>query len=163
MGPLARVVAVALAGAVSSFAPPSADPCPPGTADAARAAIVRALLAETPDGARLAETGTAPSAVCFVAGEGGLADRAALLDRTASPAAQAARLGHLWQHVRDGAPRLAPTSGEGCAAWHAAAAAAEARGDAVESRVVRALGAEPPTGRPSRDAAYASRCLESER
>ncbi len=159
VGPLARAAVVLLGAAVSSFAPE--DACPGGAADATRAARVLAMLAQTGDGARLEGTRAAPPRVCFVPGDGGLtAARVALLDRHATPAAQAARLGHLWQHAIDGAPTAAPLPGEPCDAWRARAADAEARGDAVELRVARALGAPEPAERTARDDAYASRCAK---
>jgi hypothetical protein len=164
MGPLVRAVGFVLAGAVSSFAAPTPRPtfetCPPGAADGTRAATVRALLARAPDGVRLLRARAIPLTVCFVAGEGGLTPgHAALLDRSASLVAQAARLGHLAQHAADGAPAAAPAPGEACDAWRARTAAAEARGDEVEARVARALGEEPRLAeRTIRDAAYDDRC-----
>lgn len=110
---------------------------------------------------RLARAGRAPAALCFVAGEGGVAtDHVVHLPREGATAAQAARLGHLWQHVLDDAPTFAPAAGEACAEWLTRSLAAEARGDAVEARVAAALGEPPPklTRARSRDAAYASRC-----
>jgi hypothetical protein len=159
MAPLPRALGFVLAGAVSSFAPPATEACPPGTTDAARAARVTALLASTPDGARLAVGTARPGPICFVAGDGGLTPgRAAWLDRDAAPEANAARLGHLWQHVVDAAPTPSPSPGEPCAAWRAHTKDAEARGDAVEARIARALGGERIADHGGRERAYDAQC-----
>ena len=165
MGPLMRAIGALGLGAafsVGSASAPAEDACARAhaRADSSRAAEVSALLGETPDGARLAASGTRAPVVCFGDGEGGVTPEGiAILDRAAPPRAQAARLAHLWQHAHDGAPRAAPASGEACDAWLAEVERAEARGDATEARVAGALGvASRAGGRSSRDASYRARC-----
>jgi hypothetical protein len=125
-------------------------------ADPPRAALVRSLLASSPDVARLEGTTAAPP-ICFAYGEGGLLRGSAVLPIQASLSSQAARYAHVWQHVADHGPAAHPAAGESCDAWLAATMALEARADAVEQRVSQELCAPLPEHE-SRDAAYRARC-----
>jgi hypothetical protein len=125
-------------------------------ADPPRAALVRSMLATSPDVSRL-EAATAAPPICFAHGEGGLLRGAAILPIQASLSSQAARYAHVWQHVADHGPAAHPAAGESCDAWLAATMALEARADAVEQRVSQALSAPLPD-HAARDATYRAHC-----
>lgn len=128
----------------------SREPCPAGSAaDPARATVVRSLLARAPESARLASLGAAP-AICFAEGEGGLTGGTAILPRELPPAAQAARLAHLWQHAIDHLPTSAPRPDQSCAAWLAETREIEQEADALEARVAASLDITLPP-RPPRE------------
>lgn len=121
--------------------------CGTGRADSARARRVEARLATTGRGAEL--LAGSPVAICFAgAGDSALVeDGTLILDEAASDAENAARLGHLLLHAREGLVLDPGSEATDCATRVQAALAAEVRAHALELELRRTLGVVSPRRR----------------
>ena len=134
--------------------------CGPGQHDdPARATAIRALLATAKAGRGLWSRATVSLRICFI--ESGIpsitTDGVITLDRRATEAECATRLGHLLLHAAEGPPlpdRVAPS--RSCAEVVHDALGAEARAHALELTLRRQLKVPPRGGHPFEQAFWAA-------
>ncbi|MEZ4438208.1 MAG: hypothetical protein R3B72_03925 [Polyangiaceae bacterium] len=157
-GFLALLVSTALAGC-----PSAVPPCPSGSQeDEPRQAQLRAALAEDPRGAALLAEAP-PHRLCFATREeeAGISGRVLRVPAAARDEAATARFGHLLLHLVEGDP-WPPAAGRSCAERLALALEREARGHALEDRLLKRAGlsARPPSALATVLAGYRRRCEE---
>jgi hypothetical protein len=146
-------------------APPAAPgPCPSGFAtDPARARTIETRLSADAEARTLLHE-SAGAVICFGSGvEPGITPEGTILLPLDMPEPHAAaRTAHLLHHRRAGSPLAGPPAGD-CAEWVEQALAEEARGHALELRLLAAAGApasESAHGVPAYAIDYAARCRQ---